>query len=215
MNRLGVKPRAFSLLIGKMATRHAPGRTSLRKGRTYSPQSPVAGMSELPDSALRAFRNHGAFEADGDGRFVATSTPFEALVDPASADGGEISFEVVVRVPMLDEVTEDDVAPVVEEGWYETLERRLHSIGGGVLSSDTDPEPTVTETVHEGTRSAEFRAAFADIDPNRGVNDAAALVDFVEGTFVQGVIPGYNYTEPVSGILAEARRAGGSDGVDQ
>jgi hypothetical protein len=169
-------------------------------------------MSELPDRARRAFRDHGAFEAaeEDEDRFVATSTPFEAAVDPAPAEGGEISFEVVVRVPMLNEVTEDDVAPVVEEGWYETLERRLDGIGGGVLSSDTDPDPTVTETVHEGTRSAEFRAAFADIDPNRGVNDAAALVDFVEGTFVQGVIPGYDYTDPVESLLEQARQTGGS-----
>ncbi len=174
-------------------------------------------MSDLPDRAVRAFSDHDAFDTDdeADERFVATSTPFEAAVDPAPAEGGEISFEVVVRVPMLDEVTEGDVAPVVEDGWYETLERRLDGIGGGVLAGGHDLDPSVSETVHEGTRSAEFRAAFADIDPNRGVNDAAAVIDFVEGTFVQGVIPGYDYTDPVSGILAEARRAGGSDGVEQ
>ena len=174
-------------------------------------------MSELPDRARRAFRSHDAYEADGDAedRFVVTSTPFEAAVTPEPGDGGEIRLEIVARVPMLDEVTEDDVAPVVEEGWYETFERRLDGIGGGVLAGDHDLEPTVTETVHEGTRSAEVRAAIADIDPSRGVNDAAAVVDFVEGTFVQGVIPGYDYTEPVAGILAEARRAGGSDGIEQ
>lgn len=173
-------------------------------------------MSELPDRALRAFRAHDAFESDdGDDRFVATATPFEGVVVAAPGDGGEIEFEIVVRVPMLDEVTEGDVAPVVEEGWYETFERRLDGIGGGVLAGDHDPEPSVTETVHEGTRSAEVRITLADIDPARGVDDAAALVDFVEGTFVQGVIPGYDYTEPVSDILAEARRAGGSDGIEQ
>ncbi|QKY20115.1 hypothetical protein B4589_006870 [Halolamina sp. CBA1230] len=174
-------------------------------------------MSELPDRARRAFRSHDAFEADGDAedRFEVTSTPFEATVTPEPGEGGEIRFEIVARVPMLDEVTEGDVAPVVEEGWYETFERRLDGIGGGVLAGDHDLEPTVTETVHEGTRSAEVRAAIEDIDPSRGVDDAAAVVDFVEGTFVQGVIPGYDYIEPVAGILAEARRAGGSDGIEQ
>lgn len=173
-------------------------------------------MSELPDRARRAFRSHDAFEADDAAdRYVVTATPFEASVTPEPGEGGEIRFEIVARVPMLDEVTEDDVAPVVEEGWYETLERRLDGIGGGVLKGGHEPEPTVTETVHEGTRSVEIRTAFADIDPARGVDDAAAFVDFVEGTFVQGVIPGYDYTEPVASILAEARRAGGSDGIEQ
>lgn len=172
------------------------------------------GMSDLPDRARRAFRDHDAFDA-ADGRFVATSTPFEGVVDAEPADGGRIRFVVTVRVPMLDEVTVDEVAPVVEEGWYETFERRLGSIGGGVLAGDHDPDPTVRTTTHEGTRVAEVRTAFEEIDPRRGVDDAAALVDFVEGTYVQGVIPGYDYTGPVAGILSEARRAGGSDGVEQ
>ncbi|NHX37259.1 MULTISPECIES: DUF5813 family protein [Halolamina] len=174
-------------------------------------------MSELPDRARRAFRDHDAFEADDDApdRFIATATPFEGIVAASPADGGRIEFDVTVRAPMLDEVTEDDVAPVVEEGWYETFERRVGNVGGGVLAGDNVPDPAVTETTHQGRRSAEVTVSFADIDPRRGVNDAAALVDFVEGTYVQGVIPGYEYTEPVAGILAEARRAGGSDGVEQ
>jgi hypothetical protein len=174
-------------------------------------------MSELPDRARRAFRRHDAFaaESDGEDRFDATATAFEGTVAAEPGEGGEIQFEIVVRVPMLDEVTESDVAPVVEEGWYETFERRLDGIGGGVLAGDHEIDPAVTETVHEGTRVAKVEASFADIDPARGVDDAAAVVDFVEGTFVQGVIPGYDYTEPVSGILTEARRAGGSDGIEQ
>ncbi|MFW5911775.1 MAG: DUF5813 family protein [Halolamina sp.] len=172
-------------------------------------------MSELPDRAGRAFRGHDAFAPaeDAADRFVATSTPFEGVVDAEPGDGGRIEFTVTVRVPMLDEVTEDDVAPVVEEGWYETLKRRLDSVGGGVIAGDHEPSPTVESVTRDGTRVAEVTATFEDIDPRRGVDDAAALIDFVEGTFVQGVIPGYDYTDPVAGILAEARRAGGSDGV--
>ena len=174
-------------------------------------------MSELPDRARRAFRRHDAFaaESDAEDRFAATATPFEGTVAAESGNGGEIRFEIVVRVPMLDEVTEGDVAPVVEEGWYETFERRLDGIGGGVLAGDHEIDPAVESTTHEGTRVARVEASFADIGPARGVDDAAAVVDFVEGTFVQGVIPGYDYTEPVSGILTEARRAGGSDGIEQ
>lgn len=175
-------------------------------------------MTQLPERATRAFRQHDAFDpedASGGERFVAVSTPFDAVVDATAGEGGQISFTITVRVPMLDEVTEDGVAPVVEEGWYETLDRRVQSIGGGVLTGDHELTPAVTETTFAGDRVAEVQASFEDIDPNRGVDDAAAVVDFVEGTFVQGVIPGYDYTEPVTGILSEARRTGGSDHVEQ
>jgi len=174
-------------------------------------------MTELPDRARRAFRDHDAFapeEATDGERFVAVSTPFDATVDSKAAEGGRIEFSVTVRVPMLDEVTEDDVAPIVEEGWYETFERRVASIGGGIFGGEQEPEPSVEETTFAGDRVAAVSAAFKDIDPRRGVNDAAAVVDFVEGTFVQGVIPGYDYTEPVTGILSKARQTGGSDGVE-
>jgi hypothetical protein len=175
-------------------------------------------MTELPERAARAFRRHDAFEpedATGGERFVAVSTPFDAVVDATPGEGGRLSFAITVRVPMLDDVTEDEVAPVVEAGWYETFDRRIQSIGGGVLAGDHDLTPAVTETTFAGDRVAEVRASFEDIDPNRGVDDAAAVVDFVEGTFVQGVIPGYDYTEPVTGILTAARRAGGSDRVER
>lgn len=199
-------------------------------------------MSDLPDRALRAFRDHDAFDAAADAaatetdaadvtaehgaeeaveetdaaaRFAATSTPFDGVVTAEPGDGGEISYSVTVRVPMLDEVTEGEVAPVVEEGWYETFERRIGSIGGGIIPGDHTPDPAVETGIHDGARVAEVVATFEDTDPRRGVNDAAAIVDFVEGTYVQGVIPGYDYTDPVAGILAEARRAGGSDGVSQ
>lgn len=177
-------------------------------------------MSALPDRVRRAFRDHDAFEpaeADESGTrdegatatYRATSTPFEGVVDAEPVDGGETYFAVTVRVPMLDEVTEDHVAPVVEEGWYETFELRVAGIGG-IFEGDHEVTPETRETTREGTRVAEVRADLTDIDPRRGVNDAAAVVDFVEGTFVQGIIPGYEYTEPVTGIISQARQTGGS-----
>jgi len=175
-------------------------------------------MTELPERAARAFRRHDAFEPEDatDGqRFVAVSTPFDAVVTATDSEGGQITFDVTVWLPMLDEVTEDEVAPVVEDGWYETLERRVQGIGGGVLAGGHDLAPTVTETTFAGDRVAQLEASFTDIDHKRGVDDAAAVVDFVEGTFVQGIIPGYDYTDPVTSILSEARRAGGSEQVER
>lgn len=168
-------------------------------------------MSELPGRVRRAFRDHKAFEAadDDSATFHSTSTPFEGVVRAEEVDGGRVRYDVTARVPMLDEVTEDVVAPVVEEGWYETFERRVAAIGG-IFEGDHDVQPTVRETVNGGTRVAEVEASIEDINPQRGVNDAAAIVDFVEGTFVQGIIPGYAYTEPVTSIISQARQAGGS-----
>lgn len=170
-------------------------------------------MSELPERVRRAFRDHDAFEAtDGDDEatpttYRSTSTPFEGTVTAEAVDGGRIRFDVTVRVPMLDEVTADHVAPVVEEGWFETLERRLANIGG-VFEGDRDVTPETRETTRAGTRVAEVTASIEDIDPRRGVNDSAAIVDYVEGTFVQGIIPGYEYTEPVTNIISQARQTG-------
>ena len=50
----------------------------------------------------------------------------------------------------------------------------------------------------------------------RAVEDAAALVEYVEGTYVQGVIPGYEYGDPVAGLLDRARGAaeGRSEGAN-
>lgn len=167
-------------------------------------------MSDLPGRVRRAFRDHDAFEAnDDEATFRVTATVFEGVVAADSVEDGRTRFDVTVRVPMLDEVTEDAVAPVVEEGWYETFERRVVDVGG-VFERERDVDPAVRETTRGGTRVAEVRATLEDIDPRRGVNDAAAVVDFVEGTFVQGIIPGYDYTEPVTSILSKARRAGGS-----
>lgn len=165
-------------------------------------------MSELPGRVRRAFRDHDAFEQAGDRRFRATSTLFDADVVAEADDDGRVTFAVTVRVPMLDAVTEDEVADVVEEGWYETFRLRVTDVGA-VTERDRELSPTVNDAGDE----AVVAASLSDIDERRGVNDAAALIDFVEGTFVQGVIPGYDYTDPVASILAEARQAGGSDPV--
>jgi hypothetical protein len=95
---------------------------------------------------------------------------------------------------------------VVEEGWYETFELRVTDVGG-ITRGDHEFDPTVRRAGDEVVVAFEF----AEIDPGRGVEDARALVDFVEGTYVQGVIPGYEYTEPVAGLVAAGRRAAGAE----
>ena len=161
-------------------------------------------MSEVPDRVRRAFADHSGFEAETVDEYVSTATPFDAQVAVESADGGRLRFDVEVRVPTLSAVVDGDVADVVEEGWTETFELRIADISG-VTRADHDVEPAVTRAGDELVVTVDY----TEINERRGVDDAAALVTFVEGTYVQGVIPGYDYTEPVASLMSSARSAGG------
>jgi hypothetical protein len=72
------------------------------------------------------------------------------------------------------------------------------------VRGDHDFDPRVDLTA--GAVIVEF--AFTDIDERRGVDDAAAIINYVEGTYVQGIIPGYDYVDPVAGLVDRARQAG-------
>ncbi|WP_048076462.1 DUF5813 family protein, partial [Halorubrum sp. AJ67] len=102
----------------------------------------------------------------------------------------------------------DEVADVVEDGWADTFERRVVDVGG-VTRREREFDPVVE------TDGDEIAVTYALTDGNerRGVDDAGALIDFVEGTYVQGVIPGYEYTGPVSELLSAARRHGNDGAV--
>jgi hypothetical protein len=159
-------------------------------------------MTEPAGRVARAVRDHGSFERDDDGRFEATSTAFEATVTAAES-GADVEFAVTVRVPTLSAVVTGEVAPVVEEGWLETFELRVAD-AGGVTRGNHDLDPDVRRD--GGTVVVE--ASFTDVNERRGVDDAAAVVDYVEGTYVQGIIPGYEYGDPVSGLIDRARTGG-------
>lgn len=163
-------------------------------------------MAELPDRVGRAFRDHDAFEPSPEpGIYVPVTTAFDGEVAVEEREDGSIGFAVTVRVPTLSATTRDHVAPVVEDGWYETFELRVEDVGA-VTRGDHDLDPSARRAGDEVVVTVEF----ADLDPRRGVDDALAFVNFVEGTYVQGVVPGYEYVEPVAGLLAEARRAAGA-----
>ena len=162
---------------------------------------------ELPGRVRRAFADHGSFEAAGDGVWTAETTPFDAEVRAEPAADGRVRFAVTVRVPTLSATAADEVADVVEEGWIETFELRVVDVGG-VTRGDHAFDPVVSIGVDE----IEVDFELTDVNERRGVDDAGALIDFVEGTYVQGVIPGYEYTEPLDGLLSAARQQGNSGG---
>jgi hypothetical protein len=162
----------------------------------------------LLESAKRSLADHGAFEASETG-FAVTTTGFDATVSVDSA-GDALSYRVLVTLPTLDAAVDGDtVAPVVQEGWFETFERRIGHPGG---ATRVDPEdPIVTLDLDAGEVHVEF--GFRTTAPARGTEDAKALVDFVEGTYLQGVVPGYEYSDPVAGLIQQAEdRSKGAGG---
>jgi len=164
--------------------------------------------AELPGRVRRAVRDHDAVADEPvDGALAVTSTPFDAVVAVAAADDGRVEFRVTVTVPTVSAVADDEVADVVADGWLETFERRIDAVGD-VTAAGHDLAPTVERDGDEVTVSESLR------DPNedRGLNDAVAVVDFVEGTYVQGVIPGYDYGEPVTSLIDRARATGTAGG---
>jgi len=151
----------------------------------------------------RGFANHDAFENrdEGEGEtkgYVATATPFEARATARGRD--RPTFEVTVRLPTLPAVVAGEVGHAVADGWYETLTLRLEDAYD--VTRDADGDLAVRRNPDTDTVRVTFSYSAA---PRQGVDDAAALVDYVEGTYVQGVIPGYDYEEPVAGLLARAR----------
>ncbi|KZN25490.1 hypothetical protein A4G99_03110 [Haladaptatus sp. R4] len=145
------------------------------------------------DAVERAFRLHDGFE-DDDEEYVVTTTPFDGSVTV------DDSIEVTVRMPTLSAVvTDEPVADVVESGWFETLELRLEDAHSVVSADDATP-PTVERDGDEVVLSVEFSGS------DKAADDAKAIVDFAEGTWMQGIVPGYEYGEPAAGMLNRAHQ---------
>lgn len=164
---------------------------------------------EFVREAERALRGHGAFE-ENENEYSIETSPFDATVRVAEA-AGSVEYRVVIRVPTIDAVVRDErVAPVVQEGWFETLERRLKDIGGVVRVEPAEPVVTLERDRGDVVIETSFETPVAQ----RGVEDAKAIVDYVEGTYMEGVIPGYEYREPVAGMIHRAQNVGQGVGND-
>lgn len=152
--------------------------------------------------AEQALEDHAAFERTETGHEL-TTTPFETVVETNVDDGSEgTSYRVVVRAPTLDAVVEDEtVAEVVEEGWFDTLALRLDD-----PTQVTSGRESVDVEVTKGGREVRVEMAFSSTNPERAAENAKALSEFVEGTWMQGLIPGYEYDEPAASLMERATR---------
>ena len=165
----------------------------------------------MSGDAVSEFEAHGRFErtsGDNDGGdesvFVPTTNDWDATV--AVAADGAITATVVV--PTLDAATNDSVADVVEDGWYDTFERRVRD-----ADSVTHADEVAVATV---SRAGGDITVELTVVPRTGkaADDTLALVNYVEGTWFQGVVPGYDYVEKVQAMREQAaQNAQNTDGT--
>ena len=162
---------------------------------------------ELPESAERAFEYHDAFTRDGDG-FLVDTTVFEGRVTTVDGPDYLSAYTVTVAVPTLDAATADDVGEAVADGWFDTLERRLED-APQATRADVDLE---TFDVERDGDEIYVTFAFEWGNADRAAEIAKAFVEYVEGTYVEGVIPGYEYESPVDQLIDSASQEGGGGG---
>ncbi|CCQ33311.1 hypothetical protein HLRTI_003148 [Halorhabdus tiamatea SARL4B] len=161
----------------------------------------------LPPAVADAFDDHDPFEASEEGYRV-TTTVFDATVTATDTDGVGHEYTVTVRTPMLDAAVEGEVVgPAVEDGWFETFERRLEDAAGATRARvDLDEH-----RLRVDDSQAVATLVFSYGDPGRAAEIAKTFVEYVEGTYVEGVVPGYDYQPPVSDLLQASKTAGDNE----
>jgi hypothetical protein len=164
-------------------------------------------MTDVPEAVERAFDYHDSFERNGDA-YVVTTTAFEGRV--SAVDGPEYysAYTVTVRVPTLDGATADEVGDAVEDGWFETLERRLED---APKATRADVELDTFDVERDG-EDVYVTFGFEWGNADKAADIAKTFVEYVEGTYVEGVIPGYEYVSPVADLVDTASQEGGGGG---
>jgi hypothetical protein len=162
---------------------------------------------ELPERAVRAFEGHEAFERDGEW-FDVTTTRFDGRATAAETDDWDLRYTIEVRAPMLSAATEGPVGSAVEDGWFETYELRLEDADMAVRQDVAFDDQRVIEESGDAVAVFEFEWGNADHAPAM----VKAMVEYVEGTYMEGIVPGYDYVQPVSEMLSQARQADGDGG---
>lgn len=157
-----------------------------------------------PERAVRAFDAHDDFTTETD-RFVSTASEFPAHVTVAETEDWALTYRVTVRAPMLSAVTEDDVHTVVEDGWFETFELRLEDAPGAVVQDIDLTSFDVRPRDGDAVVTFGFEYSNAGTAPEL----AHALIDYVEGTYMEGIIPGYTYRSPVAEMVSRAHQSSG------
>jgi len=163
---------------------------------------------ETPAEVRDAAATRDALEPATDGYRV-TTTRFDAWVRaaPSPTNDWATAFTVTVEVPTLPAAVDGEVGEAVADGWLETFERRLAEAPKATRAS-VDPDLSVD--VADETVTVTYGFEFGS--EARGLDVAKTFVEYVEGTYVEGVVPGYDYRPPVSDLLSQAGQGSGDRG---
>ena len=159
---------------------------------------------ELPERAVRAFEGHDAFEREGEW-FSVTTTAFDARATAEETDEWALSYTVEVRAPMLSSAAEGSVGSAVEDGWFETYELRLEDAAMSLRDPIEFTNHYVVEEAGDAVAVFEFEFGNADRVPPM----VKAIAEYVEGTYMEWIVPGYEYGPPVAALLSRARHSEG------
>jgi len=163
-------------------------------------------MTDVPDDVADVFDARDVFVPSGSG-YVVETTSFEGHVTASEGEKWRTDYEVTVRAPTLQAATADEVGPAVHEGWLETLERRLEDAPKATRVAVDIDEYTVEEDAEEVVVTYRF-----SLGGEREAADVAkTFVEYVEGTYVEGIVPGYDYVGVVADLM-NAASTGGSEG---
>ena len=147
----------------------------------------------MNEAIAAAFRVAPDYQERDEGVFDVDRLDFDAELRV-----GENTATLVQELPTLDAtVVSETVAPVVAEGWQETFERRVEDVTNLVSALTADPE------VWTEAERLRVRMTVADTPENlpEAVRNAA---NYVEATWVEGIIPGYEYEPRVQAIRDRA-----------
>ncbi|MFC7072195.1 DUF5813 family protein [Halovenus rubra] len=149
-------------------------------------------------SADRNLSHHNAFEQADTGYRLSTVVFDVTVTTTEQPDGFQYTVDIVA--PSLSAATADDVGQTVQTDWFETLERRLADAPNATRTSVELDEIQVTDQGE--TVSIQYR--FTRPDPTVGPDICKTFAEYVEGTYVEGIVPGYEYVSPVSNLLSNA-----------
>lgn len=158
-------------------------------------------MGDRLEELHREFDTHDDFEPENDGYRV-TSTPFDVEVCFSRMDEQTIRYRCTCTVPSLEAVIENEtISPVLLEGWADPMERRLQDVDHATSAIETAAVTCSWDREQFDIEIRFTRPADAPVPTDAIV----AIVGYIEGTYLEGVIPGYQYGPPVDAMLASAR----------
>jgi hypothetical protein len=158
----------------------------------------VVTMGDPTDAARDALTAASMAVPTETGAFSLEATVFTISVEPSSVDG-EPAFELRALVPPLGMVTEESLASVVEDEWFRTFELRLDDIAGA-----TRGHTALEVRTERGPAMIAVDITLADRNLDRALDDLTAVAEYIEGTYAEGIIPGYSYTDVARTLLERA-----------